>query len=144
MKKLTEGEIIADFKADLKNCIEKAIKSIEQHQTNICELQKKLDSKRYSDKVNQELENKIRAEKMSIRDSCVNCVGTFQSNAEKIIAKYAEFARNLDTASGEEITDDAKLLNSGLRLYERDIQAISERCKGKRYDGTHACCILPF
>ena len=135
MEKISENEIIRDFKSDLKNCIAKTRKSIEQHQENIKNLQKEIDSKVYSSEIIQKLEDKIRAEERNIRGGWTNCIDSFRDDATKIIEKYAEFARNLDVVDGSEITDDAKLLNSGINLNERDIEAIAERSKGNQTMG---------
>lgn len=53
-------------------------------------------------------------------------------NAEKMVAEYREASARLNDLDPELITNDIKLLQAGVTLLPRDLEAILERNKGNR------------
>lgn len=53
-------------------------------------------------------------------------------NAEKMVAEYRESFARLNDLDPELITNDIKLLQAGIPLLPRDLEAILERSKGNR------------
>lgn len=53
-------------------------------------------------------------------------------NAEKMVAEYRESSARLNNLNPADITDDIKLLQAGVTLLPRDLEAILERNKDNR------------
>ena len=89
----------------------------------IDKLQADIDSGRFSNKANTENSEKIAKKRYEIRAKADETL----SNVKKAVAAHCDKLYALDDLRGEDLTDDARLLNCGLKLTERDLIAILTR-----------------
>lgn len=93
------------------------------------ELQAKIDSNRYTgDTIRKEIVPKMDQLKEEIRRKSDAAL----KNAQDLIDKYRAEAAEANVLNPADITDDVKLLQSGITLLPRDIQGILDRNKGNR------------
>lgn len=92
-------------------------------------LEEKIKSGRYSSQtLNAEIRPKRDALRQEIRSSSDNAI----KEAKALIEQYRKDADALNDLDPAEITDDIKLLQAGIPLLPRDIQAILKRNSGNR------------
>ena len=92
-------------------------------------LEEKIKSGRYSP---QALKDDIYPKRDALRRKVQDDSAAAIDAAKKLVAQYRADAAELDTLDPADITDDIKLLQSGITLLPRDIQAILKRNASNR------------
>lgn len=92
-------------------------------------LEEKIKSGRYSP---QALKDDIYPKRDALRRKIESASEGAIQEARNLVAQYREDAAKLNNLDPAELTDDVKLLQSGITLLPRDIQGILERNKGNR------------
>ena len=92
-------------------------------------LEEKIKSGRYSP---QALKDDIYPKRDALRRKIDSAAEGAIQEAKNLVAQYRTDAAKLNNLDPAELTDDVKLLQSGITLLPRDIQGILERNKGNR------------
>lgn len=102
---------------------------LDKLRTEYAALEAKIKEGRYSDQtLAKEIYPKRDALRRQISDSSARAI----EKAKGIVNQYRQEAERLDDLDPAAITDDIKLLQAGIPLLPRDINAILERNKGNR------------
>ena len=80
----------------------------------------------------QALRDEIYPERDNLRGQVAGKREAAINKAKALVQQYRQEAANLDNLDPAELTDDVKLLQSGVALLPRDIHGILERNKGNR------------
>lgn len=94
----------------------------------LAKLEEKMRSGRYSQKTNDEFFFKT----VALRREIESDSNTAIEDAKAIVEQYRRDAAKLNNLDPAQLTDDVKLLQSGIILLPRDIQAMLERNNGNR------------
>ena len=119
---MTENNIVGSVFVALRD----ATDAIEPLRQDVEQLQADIDSGRFVDAVCEEKRTMISEKRRAIRAKADETL----SNVKKAVAAHCEKLYALDDLDGSQLTDDARLLNSGLKLTERDLIAILKRNAG--------------
>lgn len=93
------------------------------------EIEKKINSGRYSQKtIDNELTPKLNELQDSYEKACINAL----DEAKSLVSKFREDNARANQLNPAELTDDVKLLQSGIILKPRDIEGMLERNVGNR------------
>lgn len=92
-------------------------------------LEEKIKSGRYSP---QALKDDIYPKRDALRRKIQDASAGAIQEAKNLVEQYRQDAAKLNNLNPAELTDDVKLLQSGITLLPRDIQGILERNKGNR------------
>lgn len=92
-------------------------------------LEQKINSGRYSP---QALRDEIYPKRDELRQKVKILCNSALNEARNHVAKYRADAAELDNLDPAELTDDVKLLQSGITLKPRDIQGMLKRNEGNR------------
>ena len=117
-----------NFYFSVVEVVEKRIKEINDTKAEIQKLEKMNASGVYSDK--RMKENEIKIKELRNNLDTVRIYG--KQEVTELCEKYASELSAEDALKGSELTEDAKLLNSGIKLNKRDYEAMLERNKGNR------------
>ena len=125
MKMTPDGgkEVYTMIIRDVYDMLKAAADAITPLCQEVNKLQADIDSGRYVNKVNAENVAKIGEIRRSIRAKADETL----SNVKKAVAAHCEKLYELDDLRGDALTDDARLLSSGMKLTERDLIAILKR-----------------
>ena len=97
---------------------------------DVCkELDEKINSDMYADKLKRD---KLIPQKIAAKNAYELRYKTMLSDAYSLIDEYESWLRDADTLHPEDMTEDVKLLQSGIKLKQRDITSMLERNKGNR------------
>lgn len=92
-------------------------------------MDEKINSDLYAEKLKKDEFIPKRAE---LKNQYEKAYNTMLSDAYAFIDEYESAIRDMDVLHPEEITDDIKLLQSGIKLKERDINSMLSRNEGNR------------
>lgn len=118
------------------NIVQTVYNTLESHTEEIgravseCEtLEEKIKSGRYTPQV---LRDEIYPKRDEIRRKITSMCESAIAEAENHISQYRADAAELNNLDPAELTDDVKLLQSGITLLSRDIQGMLKRNSGNR------------
>lgn len=109
--------------------LEADIAALDKDKAEYADLEAKIKEGRYSNQtLTKDVYPKLYEMKRKIESGCTNAI----QKARGLVAQYREDADRLNDLNPSDITDDIKLLQAGIPLLPRDINAILERNKDNR------------
>lgn len=98
-------------------------------QAKITAIDAKISSGQYSHAT---IQNEFAPEKGKIRLAIQEKAAQAEREAGQVVADWLQERRKEDALNPDDLTDDTKLLNAGVKLNERDILSMLERNQGNR------------
>ncbi len=116
--------MIRSYYSEIKSVIGEAV---ERNNVLLSEAEELLRRAEDKKKYTPEYINELKKQAQEKRYEAERLVFGVNGRVNDIVSRMRNRAEELDTLKGEEITEDAKLLTSGLNLTEKDLLAIANR-----------------
>ena len=114
--------------AEIRKVLQERTATAEEINAKIAMIDRDIKSGDYS----QERTAKLIMKRGELRQELEKTAAAAERDAKQIVMEYQEELRQQDCLDPSELTDDVKLLSSGLNLLPRDIEAIISRNEGNR------------
>lgn len=111
---------------EVKSYLRNSEDNISEQRNVVRVLEKRSQDNQYSTAKKQELSDKAKNEKAVLDSMCKQAI----EQAQNIVSKGVDSIRDKYSLKGEDLTDDVKLLNCGIKLSEKDIDSMLKRNAG--------------
>ena len=116
-----------DFYNQINNVTKNGLKTLQDLSAQIVQLNKKIDSGKFSEKYVRET---LIPERNSLKRQMDDVRYNANMEAQRLCTEYTEELRAQDDLDPSLLTDDVKLLKAGVKLTKRDITAMLNRNAG--------------